>query len=191
MIDRWGVEASRIRAFFLIGSVLVLVLLILAGLPSNYRFNAALPASLGADPRQADGTRQRELTARFEQGVAMLQLGEFENAVTAFHRVLVLAPGLPEAHLNMGFALYELKDYQGAQHFFEGAKALAPDFLNVEYGLAVSLFAQGKTLEAVHHMATYLGRLKKDDPFRKVAEKKMKKMESALQAQQTGRLAHD
>lgn len=191
MIDRFGLEASRIRAFFFALSILVLVLLVAAGLPENFSFTVALPASQGSDPRQVDSKRQREIAARFEQGVAMLQLGEYEHAVTAFHRVLVLAPGLPEAHLNMGFALYELRDYQGAQRVFEGAKALAPDFLNVEYGLAVSLFAQGKTIEAVHHMATYLGSLKKDDPFRKVAEEKMKKMESALLAQQTGRLAHD
>lgn len=191
MIDRLRVEASRIRAFFLILTVLVFAMLVPAVLPGNFSFTAALPVSQGSDPRQEEDKLQRELAARFKQGVAMLQLGEFEHAVTAFHRVLVLAPGLPEAHLNMGFALYELKDYQGAQRFFEGAKALAPDFLNVEYGLAISLFAQGKAIEAVHHMATYLRGLKHDDPFRKAAEEKMKKMESALLAQQTGRLAHD
>lgn len=191
MIDRLRVEASRVRALFLILSVLVLVMLVPAGLPRNFSFTAVLPVSQGSDPRQEDDKLQRELAARFEQGVAMLQLGEYEHAVTAFHRVLVLAPGLPEAHLNMGFALYELKDYQGAQRFFEGAKALAPDFLNVEYGLALSLFAQGKTIEAVHHMATYLSGLKQDDPFRRAAEEKMKQMQAALLAQQTGRLAHD
>lgn len=191
MINRLHVEASRARAFFLILSVLALVMLVPPSLPGNFTFTAASPVSHGSDPVQEDGKRQRELSARFQQGVAMLQLGEYEHAVTAFHRVLVIAPGLPEAHLNMGFALYELKDYQGAQRFFEGAKALAPDFHNVEYGLAVSLFAQDKTVEAVHHMARYLGKLKKDDPFREVAEGKMKKMESALLAQQTGRPAHD
>lgn len=190
MIDRLGVGAPRLRAFCLIVSVFVLVPLILAGLPRNLSFAATVPAAQGATHRP-DGERQRELAARFEQGVAMLQRGEFEHAVAAFHRVLVLAPVLPEAHLNMGFALYELNDYQGAQRFFEGAKALAPDFLNVEYGLAISLFAQGKTIGAVHHMARYLSGLKQDDPFRKVAEEKMEKMKSALSAQQTGRLAHD
>ena len=191
MIDRLGVEATGVRAFFLILSVLVPVLLVPAVLPGNFNFTAAIPVSRGSDPGQGDEKRQRELAVRFEQGVAMLRLGEFEHAATAFHRVLVLAPRLPEAHLNMGFALYELKDYLGAQGFFEGAKALAPNFMNVEYGLAVSLFAQGKIVEAVHHMAAYLGKVKKDDPFREVAEAKMKKMESALLAQQTGRLAHD
>jgi tetratricopeptide (TPR) repeat protein len=191
MIDRLRVEAAHIRAFFLIFCVLVFVMLVPAGLPGNFKFAVALPVSQGSDPRQEDDKLRRELAARFEQGVAMLQLGEFEHAVTAFHRVLVLAPGLPEAHLNMGFALYELKDYQGAQRFFEGAKALAPDFLNVEYGLALSLFAQGKAVEAVHHMAAYLSGLRQDDPFRKLAEEKMKKMESAMLARQTDRLAHD
>lgn len=190
MIDRLRDEA-RIRAFFLILSVLLLAMLVPAGLPKNFSFTAAIPASQANNPRQEDAKHQRELAARFQQGVAMLQLGEFEHAVTAFHRVLVLAPRLPEAHLNMGFALYELKDYLGAQRFFEGAKALAPDFLNVEYGLALSLFAQGQTVEAVHHMERYLGGLRKDDPFRELAEGKMKIMESALKARQSGRTAHD
>lgn len=191
MIDLLSVEGARFRAFFLVFSVLALVMLLPAGRPGTFSFKDVSPVARGSDPRQEADKLQRELATRFEQGVAMLQLGEYEHAVTAFHRVLVLAPGLPEAHLNMGFALYELKDYQGAQRFFEGAKALAPDFLNVEYGLAISLFAQGKTIEAVHHMARYLGSLKQDDPFRKVAEEKMKKMQLALSAQQTGRLAHD
>lgn len=191
MIDLLRIEASRIRALFLILSVFVFVILVPKGLPIDFAFTAAVPASQRDNPRQEDAKLQRELATRFQQGVAMLQLGEFEHAVTAFHRVLVLAPGLPEAHLNMGFALYELKDYTGAQRFFEGAKALAPDFMNVEYGLAVSLFAQGKTVDAVHHMARYLGKLRKDDPFREVAEGKMKIMEAAVKAQQTGRPAHD
>jgi tetratricopeptide (TPR) repeat protein len=191
MINRLRVEAAPIRAAFLISCVFVVVMMMPAGLRGTFSFADALQVSKWGDSMPTEGNRQRELAARFEQGVAMLRLGEFEHAVTAFHRVLVLAPRLPEAHLNMGFALYELNDYQGAQRFFEGAKALAPGFLNVEYGLAVSLFAQGKVVDAVHHMATYLGGLKRGDPFRKIAEEKMKLMESALLAQQTGRLAHD
>lgn len=191
MIDLLRIEASRLRALFLMLSILVLVMLVPKDLPKDFDFTAAVPASQRDNPREEDARLQRELATRFQQGVAMLQLGEFEYAVTAFHRVLVLAPRLPEAHLNMGFALYELKDYLGAQRFFEGAKALAPDFLNVEYGLAVSLFAQGQTVEAVHHMGRYLSGLKRDDPFREVAEDKMRIMESALKVQQTGRPAHD
>jgi Flp pilus assembly protein TadD len=47
----------------------------------------------------------RRAHQNFQQGVAMLQAGQFDYAVTALHEVLAIYPALPEAHVNMGYAL--------------------------------------------------------------------------------------
>src|SRR3990172_6430112 len=41
---------------------------------------------------------QKEIDTRFLQAVAMLHAKQYDNAVTALHRVLRLAPRMPEAH---------------------------------------------------------------------------------------------
>ena len=113
--------------------------------------------------------RTPEIKARFEQGVAMLQIGQYQHAITAFHRVLALNPILPEAHVNMGFAFYELHNYFGAERFFRGALALTSSLPNAYYGLALSLVAQNKYQAAQSAVQRYLHSVPENDPFRSKA----------------------
>ena len=63
---------------------------------------ASAPPAPPADPHAT-------LVARhFQQGITMLHARQYEHAVTAFHQVLSYAPEIPEAHVNMGFALIGL-----------------------------------------------------------------------------------
>lgn len=128
---------------------------------------------LADSQRHQKTARQREVATRFEQGVAMLQMGQYEHAITAFHRVLVLAPRLPEAHINMGFALYELKDFSGAERFFRGSLALSAENPNALYGLSISLFSLGDFTAAREAMIRFLDIASPDDPFRAKAEMKL------------------
>ena len=180
---------STIAAQGVIAILIVLVLLVQKN--GTFDVRSVLPVMRHADPQHASQMKQREVRERFYQGVAMLQMGEYEHALTAFHRVLVLSPKLSEAHVNAGFALYELKDFRGAQKFFEGALALDASQINAEYGLAISLFELQQKIEAVHHMANYVRRLGNDDPYKPKAEKRLAEMTAALQVVSVNRSKDD
>lgn len=170
-----------------VSAIASVVLMIVSTVPEKKRlWTDPYRSAVGAtNEKHAEEKRQAEIKQRFEQGVAMLQMGEYEHAVTAFHRVLALNPKLPEAHVNMGFAFYELGDYAGAQRFFEGALALSPVLYNARYGIAISLLAQGKADLAKIAMQTYLDAIGPDHPRRKRAMEKLKEMERAASGRNT------
>lgn len=114
--------------------------------------------------------RDREIAERFAQGVEMMRRREYGFAITAFHRVLELDPTLPDAHVNMGFSLYESGDLPGAQRFFESATRLNRNQLNAYYGLALAASARGQHEVASGAMRTWLHLAPPDDPFRARAE---------------------
>lgn len=87
----------------------------------------------------ATAVRDAELATRFAQAVTMLRAGEYDYAVVALRRVLELRPDLPEAHVNMGFALLGLNRNTLARDFFLAATDLRPAQANAYWGLAVSL----------------------------------------------------
>lgn len=114
--------------------------------------------------------RQQEIAERFQQGVTMMQLRRYDDAVTAFHRVLELDPTIPEVHVNIGFALYEAGQHAAAQRFFEAATRLNKDQLNAYYGLALAARAQGANAVAAGAIRTWLHLAPTEDPFRARAE---------------------
>lgn len=118
----------------------------------------------------AEKMRREEIDARFQQGVVMLHARQYDHAATAFHRVLQLAPRLPEAHVNMGFALLGQKRYREARDFFDSATTLKADQMNAYYGLAEAYEGLGDMRGAVEAMEAYLHRARPDDPFRRRAE---------------------
>jgi hypothetical protein len=111
-----------------------------------------------------------EILARFNQGVLMLHAKQYEHALTAFHRVLELAPEMPEAYVNLGFTLLGLERHAAAHDFFVAAIALRKDQLNAYYGLAAALEPLGDLEGARGAMRTYLHLAPQDDPHRRRAE---------------------
>ena len=171
------------RGVAILVSILLLLAMISVLLPRQTGVKAPphrLAGGPGKEAAHAEAQRKAETKLRFEQGVAMLQMKEFQHAVTAFHRVLELEPKLPEAHINMGFAFYELGDYPGAQRFFEGALALAPHLNNARYGLAISLQAKGDLAGARTVLQHYLAAVNANDPFRAKALSRLQEIEQAL-----------
>ena len=135
------------------------------------------PSSEAAEPdprlqprEHGDFQRRSEIDARFTQGVAMLHARQHEYALTAFHRVLELAPDMPEAHVNMGYALIGLGRFEAARSFFETATALRPRQLNAYYGLGVALEGLGDLPGAIGAMRTYVHLAAKDDPYARKAQ---------------------
>lgn len=135
-----------------------LTVLLGAALVHGLRSPGPAPAP---DPRRepaahADSARAAEVRQRFDQAVLMLHARQFEHAATALHRVLELAPRLPEAHVNMGYALLGLGKSAAARDFFDGAIALAPRQANAYHGLALAWEAQGDLPMALGAMRSYL-----------------------------------
>jgi tetratricopeptide (TPR) repeat protein len=126
-------------------------------------------AADGAVPTQASHAAQqraREIRERFEQGVVMLHAKRYDEAATALQRVLVLAPHLPEAHVNLGFAWLGLQQPQPAQRAFETAIGIRADQANAYYGLAMALEQCNDLEPALGAMRSYLHLSRGDDVHR-------------------------
>lgn len=105
-----------------------------------------------------------QVDTSFRQGVVMLHAKRYEHAVTALHRVLELAPRMPEAHANMGFALLGLGRPAAARDFFASAIDLRAGQANAYYGLGVALEALGDLPGATGAMRSYVHLAPADDP---------------------------
>ncbi|MBK5104981.1 MAG: tetratricopeptide repeat protein [Burkholderiales bacterium] len=127
------------------------------------------PASAVGQMGATSGTRQ-EIHSRFQQGVVMLHARQHNHAMTAFHRVLELDPTMPEAHVNMGFALIGLERYGAARDFFESAIALRKNQANAYYGLAVALDGLGDRPAAIGAMRSYVHLSRAGDPYQRKAQ---------------------
>ena len=116
----------------------------------------------------------QEIDLRFQQGVLMLHLKQYDHAITALHRVLQLAPELPEAHVNMGFAMLGAGKNKEAKDFFSGALALRREQINAHYGSALAMKALGEHENASAEMHNYLMLAPMEDPYRAKAEEYLK-----------------
>lgn len=116
----------------------------------------------------------------FQQAVALLQRAEYEYAVKGFHDVLRIAPDMPEAHVNMGFALLGLEKFEEAKDFFDAAASLRPSQVNAYYGLAMAHEGLGELHEAVTVMKAYVHFVANGDPWRRKAEAAIWEWEAEL-----------
>lgn len=109
--------------------------------------------------------KSSELEQRFQQAVAMLHAKRYEFALPPLHRVIELAPEMPEAYVNMGFALIGLERYETARDFFQTAIDLRPYQGNAYWGLAVALENIGDISGALGAMRTYIHLAEPNDPY--------------------------
>ncbi len=120
--------------------------------------------------RHARESRLSEVDQRFQQAVMMLHAKRYDMAIKALHRVLELAPVMPEAHSNMGYALLGSGEYKIAYDFFSTAVELRSMFDTAYYGMGLSLEGLNEYEGAIGAMRTYL-HLAGDPQFREKAEK--------------------
>jgi tetratricopeptide (TPR) repeat protein len=137
------------------------------------------PAFVSRSEHQQQMT-QAELRSRFEQAVVMLHAKQYDHAITALHRVLELAPRMPEAHVNMGYALLGAENPAAAQGFFQAAVELNPRQANAYYGLALAAEARQDYESALGAMRTYLHFTAADDPHRPRARSALWEWEQKL-----------
>jgi Flp pilus assembly protein TadD len=157
----------------------VLLLTVLAG------FGLRMGSDEAGDPvATPDSAELRLLHQRFQQAVSLLQHGEYDYAVQGFHDVLKLAPDMPEAHVNMGFALLGLEQFEAARSFFDSATNLRPEQSNGYYGLAIAHEGLGELPEAVAAMRTYTHIASADESYRRKAEAAIWEWEAELSERQ-------
>ena len=157
----------------------VLLLTVLAGF--GLRMSGE---DVGEPVAQQDSAELRLLHQQFQQAVALLQHGEYDFAVQGFHEVLKTAPEMPEAHVNMGFALLGLEEYEAARSFFDTATNLRPSQSNAYYGLAIASEGLGDTRQALAAMQAYVHIAADDDPYRRKAEAAIWEWGAELSAQE-------
>jgi len=145
--------------------------LLLAYWPQEIGTVAAAAPSPVRDPAAHAQQKRKELVEReFAEGVRLLSAKQYEEAASALHRVLELAPQMPEAHVNMGFAMIGVGKHAMARDFFEAAISLRTTQMNAYYGLALALEGIGDLEGALGAMRTYAHRIGSDDPFRGKAD---------------------
>lgn len=127
---------------------------------------------------------QAEIDLRFQQGVIMLHAKQYEHALTAFHRVLQLEPEMPEAYVNLGFAMLGLDKFSEAHDFFSGALALRSEQTNAHYGLALAMDGMGERHAAVEAMYRYVTLAPAADPYRQKAEEILAQWRADLRQRQ-------
>lgn len=123
----------------------------------------AAPVSRLGHQRQM---QQAEVRQRFDQAVVMLHARQYEHAITALDRVLALAPGMPEAHVNLGYALLGLQRADAARSAFLAAIERRPEQANAYYGLAMAEEQRNDLEAALGGMRSYLHLVKGDEPHR-------------------------
>ncbi|MCG7882900.1 MAG: tetratricopeptide repeat protein [Candidatus Thiodiazotropha endolucinida] len=112
---------------------------------------------------------QSPLDDLFLNAVGLLHTRHFEPAVHSFNRLVELAPWMPEAEVNLAYALMGMGQYAEAQHHFNHALVLNDRQLNAYYGLAISLEQQGDLDSALGAMRVYVHLAADDDPYRRKA----------------------
>lgn len=146
-----------LSVLLLAGLVLLLGALSRSPELASLETSAAKHADPAKDPRgHASAARGQEIDERFQQAVMMLHAGQYEYAITALHRVIALSPRMPEAYVNMGYALLGLKRYKAAHDFFQAAIDIRPYQGNAYWGLAAALEGLNDLPGAVGAMRTYI-----------------------------------
>jgi len=122
------------------------------------------------DPEQHMLQQQAaEINLRFEQAVMMLHAKKYEEAIVSLQRLLKLAPSMPEAYVNMGYALLGMKSYKEALKAFEAAIDIRSSQANAYYGMALTLKELKDIEGAIGAMRTYIHLTKTEDPYLKGA----------------------
>jgi hypothetical protein len=174
--ERHGVRGLALLA--MLAPVVMSGLLLVASV--NWPSGSAAHTHLSAAQSHVVEKRREEIALRFQQGVVMLHAKQYDLAIASFHRVIELAPEIPEAHVNMGYALLGKGEYAAAADFFDEATNLRSDQLNAYYGMAVAQEGMGDLRGAIEAMQTYLHRAPADDPYRPKAAAAIWEWQEAL-----------
>lgn len=114
-------------------------------------------ASGALDPK---AHQQQQLAARVQQlfndSVQLMQIGHHQQALTKMHQLIKASPLMPEAHVNLGYIMYNLQRFEAAERSFNYALDIRADQANAYYGLALVAEARDDYQLALSAMRSYI-----------------------------------
>jgi Flp pilus assembly protein TadD len=123
---------------------------------------ANIPEFVNAKPSAIRKIREKFLDdySFVRAGNEFFRHGEADNAIAEYREALKINPNNVEAHLKMGFLLYNVKEKseEGTAHL-EKAIQLDPDNAFVHHNLGMALLHQRKYDQAVKHLSEALRRM--------------------------------
>ena len=93
-----------------------------------------------------------ELRQHVDAGLKARAAGDLDTAIREFSRVAELAPELAAAHVNLGGAYFQKKDYTRAVAPLRRALALNAELPGAQQMLGAALLASGAASEAIPHL---------------------------------------
>lgn len=99
-----------------------------------------------------------DIESLLEQGKQFCEHAEYENALTAFEKVIAIAPATTSAYNGKGFALDQLQRYEESIEAIDRAIELSPDEGKYYYNKALTLLKLGrdtKVLPLIEKFLTY------------------------------------
>jgi len=138
------------------------------------------------DRPPAGSEKAPEVHADFTAGVAALQHGDPAAAAVALARFSRRAPHVPEAHVNLGYAYFELGRPNEAEQSFLLALRLKPEQANAYYGLGLVYEALGNLEQARSAMRTFIQMSNPSDPHVRMARAALWEWEQASGEVATG-----
>ena len=184
-----GLREVRYAVLMLTLAVTLLMSLVFAYWPRSPDDAAGKSLDMDQQGKQVHVSQKRkeEINRRFAKGVALLNDKQFDAAASEMHRVLELMPQMPEAHVNMGFAMIGTQRYAMAKDFFTVAIDLNNKQLNAYYGLAVALEGLRDLPGALGAMRSYVHLSQADDAYLNKANAAIWEWEAELKKSQDGK----
>ena len=90
------------------------------------------------------------------RGKVAFEAQRYADAAAEFRKAVAAKPDSVTARVNLGAALSQTGDLEGAVEQFEAALRIEPDKANAHYNLAVLLARQNKHAEAITHLRSAL-----------------------------------
>ena len=144
------------------------------------------PQAPAVDARaHADG-HERDVKQLFQSSTAALAGRRYQDAARGLTSLLAIAPNLPEAHVNMGFALLGLGKHGEARDHFLTATELRRMQINAYYGLALAYEGLDDLVLARGAMRSYIHLAGEKNPYREKAAAYLDKWDMALEPRSAG-----
>ncbi len=110
---------------------------------------AALEHAASVAPADDAISSRMESVIQVNLGKTYRDLGNADQALSAFRRAVVLDPGSSSAHASLGNALFQAGECEAAEFELQQAVSIDPSSLSAVSDLAIALFECGKVAESV------------------------------------------
>ncbi|MBF0140440.1 MAG: tetratricopeptide repeat protein [Magnetococcales bacterium] len=141
---------------------------------------ATLPAENSPETSTNKLSAKDTLQQRFLEGALLLQAKRYNEAMAVFHGILQEYPRMPEARVNLGYALLGVGKIRASLDAFQEALLLNPYQTNAYYGLAIALESEGNLEMALGAMRSFIHMSPDTDPWLPRARSAVWEWESEL-----------